>query len=46
MLFWFQRSDTGMDYHTKVFDLCAEVMKLVQVLNTMTSQIRHSVGLM
>lgn len=24
------RSDTGMDYHTKVFDVCSEVMKLVQ----------------
>ena len=30
----FQRSDTGMDYHTKVFDVCAEVMKLVQVRDT------------
>jgi len=30
-VFLFKTSETGVDFHSKVFNVCSEVMKLVQV---------------
>ena len=31
-MFLFKTSEAGMDFHSKVFDICSEVMNLIQVL--------------
>ena len=30
-VFVFKTSETGMDFHTRVFDVCSQVMTLIQV---------------